>query len=253
MRIAIFSDVHGNAIALDAVLQDIEATGGVDEHWVIGDVADMGSDPVRCISRLRAVPALSIVHGNGDRAVVWSDADALVARLPAPSPDEVRRKLMSLEEAAWARGAITAAGQFDWLASLPLEVRTTLPDGTRVLLVHASPGTDEGTGFRAEQSDDEARTRLGSLDADLLLVGHTHAPLDRTVDGIRIVNTGSVSNPVTDDQRAMWTLLEADAAGYTLQRRFVAYDRERYLRQVADMRHPAEAVIRAFFEQAAGA
>lgn len=252
MRIAIFSDVHGNAIALDAVLADIAAGGGVDEHWVIGDVSDMGTDPVGVIERLRVLPGLRIVHGNGDRAVVESDADALAARLPEAAQDTIRRELMNVEEAAWARGAITAAGQFDWLASLPLEVMTTLPDGTRVLLVHASPGTDEGTGFRAEQSNDEARTLLGSLDADLLLVGHTHAPLDRRVDGVRIVNTGSVSNPVTDDQRAMWMLLEADADGYRLERRFVAYDRERYLRQVADMRHPAEAVIRAFFEQASG-
>ena len=249
MRVAIFSDVHGNAIALDAVLADIDAAGGVDAHWVIGDVTDMGSDPVRCISRLRALPGLSIVHGNGDRAVVQSDADALAARLPGAAQHTIRRELMNVEEVAWARGAITAAGQFDWLASLPLEVRTTLPDGTRLLLVHASPGTDEGTGFRAEQSNDEARTRLGSLDADLLFVGHTHAPLDRTVDDIRIVNTGSVSNPVTGDQRAMWMLLEADEQGYRLDRRFVEYDREAYLRQVTSVHHPAEAAIGAFFDQ----
>lgn len=195
MRIAIFSDVHGNAIALDAVLADIAAVGGVDATWVIGDVTDMGSDPVGCISRLQALPDLRIVRGNGDRAVVRSDANALAARLPDVSADDVRLELMYIEEAAWARGAITIAGQLAWLASLPLEVRTTLPDGTRVLLVHASPGTDEGTGFRAGQSDDEMRAILGSPEADLVLVGHTHIPLGRTVDGVRIINTGSVSNP----------------------------------------------------------
>jgi putative phosphoesterase len=248
MRIAIFSDIHGNAMALDAVLADIGAAGGVDAYWVIGDVTDMGSDPVRCISRLQALPGLSVVHGNGDRVVVRSAADALAARLPDISPEDVRQELMYLEEAAWAQGAITVSRQFDWLASLPLEVRTTLPDGTQVLLVHASPGTDEGTGFRAEQSDDETRVLLGVPDADLVVVGHTHMPLDRTVDGVRIVNTGSVSNPVTDDQRAMWMLLEADEWGVRLDRRFMAYDQEAYLRQVTNMRHPAEAAIRAFFD-----
>lgn len=247
MRIAIFSDVHANAIALDAVLADI-AAGGVDAYWVIGDVTDMGSDPVRCISRLRELPGLSIVHGNGDRAVVRSDADALAMRLPDISPEDVRQELMYLEEAAWARGAITAAGQFDWLASLPLEVRTTLPNGTRVLLVHASPGTDEGTGLREEHPDDDVRTVLGSPDADLVVVGHTHTPLDWRVGDIRVFNSGSVSNPVTRDQRAMWSLLEADEHGYRLDRRFVEYDREAYLHQVTSVRHPAEAAIGAFFE-----
>jgi len=269
MRVAIFSDIHGNAIALEAVLADIAAAGGVDAHWVVGDVADMGIDPVRCISRLRELPGLSIVRGNGDRAVVQSDADALATRLSDITPEDVRLELMYLEEAAWARGAITATGQFDWLASLPLEVRTTLPDGTRVLLVHASPGTDEGTGLRAEQSDEEVRALLmdsglatermqsigalpGALEADLVMVGHTHTPLDRTVDDTRIFNTGSVSNPVTKDQRAMWSLLQADEQGYRLDRQFVEYDREAYLRQVISVHHPAEAAIRAFFDQGVG-
>jgi len=113
MRAAVFSDVHGNAIALDAVREDIASVGGVDADWVIGDVIDMGSDPVGCIELLRALPELRIVHGNGDRAVVESDADALAARLPGTAPDKIRRELMNVEEAAWARGAITRAGQFD--------------------------------------------------------------------------------------------------------------------------------------------
>ncbi|MDQ3539917.1 MAG: metallophosphatase family protein [Chloroflexota bacterium] len=247
MRVAIYADVHGNATALDAVLADIDAAGGVDAHWVTGDVTDMGAEPVRCIARLQELPELAIVRGNGDLAVVKSDAGALAARLPDVSLDDARLELMYLEAAAWARGAITAAGQFAWLAALPLEVRATLPDGTRVLLVHASPGTDEGTGMPMEQSDDEVRALLRRADADLVLAGHTHIPLDRTVDGIRVFNTGSVSNPVTDDQRAMWTLLDADESGYRFDRRFVAYDRERYLDQVASLHHPAEAKIRAFF------
>ncbi len=272
MRVAIFSDVHGNAIALDAVLADIATAGGVDAHWVVGDVTDMGADPAGCIARLQALPNLFIVHGNGDRAVVQSDAPALAVRLPGLSPDDIPRELMYLEEAAWTRGAISAAGQFDWLAALPLEVRTVLPDGTRVLLVHASPGTDDGIGFRAGQSDAEVHRLLkasgtadrpgesaesmgavGLADADLVFVGHTHTPLDRTVDGLRLVNPGSVSNPVTEDPRAMWVLLDADEGGYRMERRFADYDRDAYLRQVTSLRHPAEASIRAFFDQAGSA
>ena len=46
------SDIHGNPIALDAVLADIEATGGVDEHWVLGDIVALGHDPVGVLERL---------------------------------------------------------------------------------------------------------------------------------------------------------------------------------------------------------
>lgn len=71
--------------------------------------------------------------------------------------------------------------------------------------------------------------------------------MDRTVDGVRVINLGSVSNPVTDDKRAMWTLLEAEGDGYRLERRFVEYDREQVIRNLAAVRHPLAGTIGDFF------
>ena len=45
MRLALLSDVHGNPIALDAVLKDIAAQGGADRYWVLGDLVAIGYDP----------------------------------------------------------------------------------------------------------------------------------------------------------------------------------------------------------------
>ncbi|MDQ3442481.1 MAG: metallophosphoesterase family protein [Chloroflexota bacterium] len=146
----------------------------------------------------------------------------------------------------WTRGALTGAGVYDWLAGLPIEVRLTLPNGTRVLLVHASPETDE-VGIRDERSDTEERALLADIDADLVIVGHTHRPLDRSVNGMRVWNTGSVSNPVTSETRAIWTLLEADDAGYRLERHYAVYDVARMLSRLEAIHHPAEASIRAFW------
>ena len=253
MRIAVFADCHGNAIALEAVLADIELEGGVEAHWVIGDVADMGSDPSGCIALLRGLDNLVVIRGNADRAVSESGSAGGRARelaaIRSLSDADALAALMYLEEAAWTRGAITQAGieHLAWLKGLPLESRQTLSDGTRVLLVHAAPGRDDGAGPLASHSDDDVRSMLAGCDADLIFVGHTHTPLDRTVDGIRVINTGSVSNPVTGDRRAMWTLLDADREGYELQRQYATYDVEAYLRQVAELQHPAEAGIRAFY------
>ena len=44
MRIALLSDIHGNPIALDAVLKDIEGRGGVDTYWILGDMVALGPD-----------------------------------------------------------------------------------------------------------------------------------------------------------------------------------------------------------------
>lgn len=250
MRVAIFSDVHGNSIALDAVLADIDAAGGVDAHWFVGDAAALGFDPVGSVRRIMALPNLTAVYGNTDRHTISDDpdADAAFVTLAAEDPDAAGQTFMIVRSFDWTRGAITAAGQFDWFTELPLEARVELPDGTRVLLVHAAPGTDEGAGITAGQTDEELGTLLEGVDADLMVVGHTHKPLDRTVDGVRVINLGSVSNPTTDDKRAMWTLIEADASAHRIERRFVDYDRDAMLHQLTAVHHPAEPYIRSFFD-----
>ncbi len=201
------------------------------------------------MDRLLALPNLIAVRGNTDRNTVsdtWRDR--------APTLDEAqgdREQLLRLigmvQSFAWTRGAVTAAGHYDWIAALPLDHRTTLPDGTRVLLVHAAPGRDGGLGLHDGQFLSEMRAALRGADADLVFAGHTHAPMERTVDGVRVINLGSVSNPVTDDKRAMWTLLDADATGYRLERRFVEYDREQVLRNLAAVHHPLAGIIGDFF------
>lgn len=250
MRVAVFSDCHGNAIALAAVLADIEREGGADACWVIGDVADMGSDPVGCIRLLRGLDNLVVIRGNADRAVSESGLASGRARelaaIRKSSDEDALIALRCLEDAAWTRAVITQAGldHLDWLKGLPLEARQSLPDGTRVLLVHAAPGRDDGPGPLPSASDDELRAMLAGCDADLVIVGHTHTPLDRTVDGIRVINSGSVSNPPMADKRAKWLLLEADgSSGYRIERHLVAYDRDAYLQALVDIEHPARTRI----------
>lgn len=139
---------------------------------------------------------------------------------------------------AWTQGYVTAAGWLDWLAQLPLEQRLTLPDGMRLLGVHATPGNDDGHGLHPALSDAELSARLAGCEADLVCVGHTHWPMDRRVDSVRVVNLGSVSNPMAPDLRASYILLDAGASGYWLQYRHVEYDHQTVIEAVEQSRHP---------------
>lgn len=251
MRVAIFSDIHGNTIALDAVLREIEADGGVDAFWFVGDAAAMGFDPVGSIQRLMALPNLTAVRGNTDRYTTVEDEARDRAFLGTASGD-VDASLKAFKvvlSVAWAAGAVSCAGQYPWLAGLPLEARIDLPDGTRVLLVHAAPGTDDGPGITTGQSDEELGPILKGADAGLVFVGHTHKPLDRSVNDVRVINLGSVSHPGTDDLRAMWTLLEADTGGYWITSRFTDYDRAGMFRLLERVHNPAEGKIRSFYDK----
>lgn len=240
MKIAILSDVHGNTIALDAVLADIEAQGGVDGYWIVGDLAALGHDPTGAVERMRGLPNVQFVRGNTDRSLVqamdwWSD----------DTPTDQLKGLFNMTKIfAWTRGAITEAGQFGWFANLPLEMRVTLPDGTRVLCVHAAPGTDDGKGFHPSYDEAEMVERVADADADLVFVGHTHHPMNRLLGDVHLVNLGAVNIHPPNDLRSKYVILESDADGYTVEHRYLEVDTKAIADAIAAVHHPSADYLR---------
>jgi putative phosphoesterase len=237
MRLALLSDVHGNSIALEAVLADVEAGGGVDAYWFLGDLVAMGHDPVGVLERITALPGASFVRGNTDRYLVTGERPYPQVDDVAADPALAGRFGEVSAQFAWSAGAVTSAGWREWLAELPTEVRTTLPDGTRVLGVHASPGVDDGPGIN-DDPDELLAARLAGCDADVVLGGHTHRPLDRRVEGTRAVNLGSVSNPVAPDLRASYVVVSADDRAHTVEHRRVEYDHGAVITALEALAHP---------------
>jgi putative phosphoesterase len=226
MRIALLADIHGNPIALDAVLADIERRGGVDGYWILGDLCAVGFDPASVLDRLSALPNAVFVRGNADRYVTTGD-------LPYPSVEDVRANpdLIPLFAEVignfnWIKGYVTGRGWLGWLSSLPTEQRLTLPDGTRVLLVHGTLADDEGRGFNPTLSDDDLRAEIAGCGADLICVGHFHMPMDRRLDGVQVINPGAVSNNFAPDLRARYAIVSADEHSHTIQFYRVEYDLE---------------------------
>ena len=248
MRIALMSDIHGNPIALEAVLQDIEAAGGVDGYWILGDLVALDPGPVEVLERLSRLPDVRFTRGNTDRYVCTGDR-------PRPTIEEARDNPELLETLvevagtlAWTQGAITSTGWFDWLSDLPLELRVLLPDGTRFLGVHASPGSDD-IPIHPGLSEGEIERLLTHCEADLICVGHSHIPMDLHVGDRHLVNLGSVSNHVPPNHQASYLLLDADAAGYHIQKREVDYDRAAVIAAVERIRHPGARWIIRFMRE----
>ena len=239
MRVAILSDIHGNSIALDAVLADIQSNGGVDAFWLLGDLAAIGHDPIGTLERLAQLPNAHFVRGNTDRYLVTSERPPPTIEQAEANPKLWKTLVEVADSFGWTQGMVTAAGWLEWLEALPLEYRTELPDGSRVLCVHASPGNDEHPAFYPSMSPAEAGSLVDGCQAELVLVGHTHQPLDVYAKGVHLVNAGSVSNPFPPDLRASYVLLEADKQGNRVYHRQVEYDREAVIAAVRRSRHPS--------------
>lgn len=248
MRIALLSDIHGNPIALEAVLADIDAQGGAAAYWVLGDLAAIGPAPVAVLEWLAGLPNARFVRGNTDRYTVTGERPPRAPTAADAQADagHLQTLLEIARSFAWTQGALAATGWLDWLADLPLEQRLVLPDGTRLLGVHASPGRDDDPGVPPDIDDGALRSLLHGCEADLVCVGHTHRPLDRLIDGIRVVNIGSVSNPFPPDLRASYVLLDADERGYRIEHRRADYDRGAVLAALERARHPATAFVAGF-------
>lgn len=239
MRIALLSDIHGNATALNAVLADIAQHGGADGFWIMGDLVALGPEPVLTLEILSALPHARFVRGNTDRYVCTGDR-------PPPSIEDAKRNpcmLPALVEVAntfaWTQGMITAGGWLQWLQELPLEMRVYLPDGIRFLGVHASPGQDDGGGISPNEQTPELSRSLAEANADFICVGHTHLPFETRIQGIHVVNPGAVSLSLVEDKHASYALLHASAEEYTVVHRRVPYDRDAVIDQLKRIAHPS--------------
>lgn len=245
MKLGILSDVHGNRHALEAVIAD-GIDREVDRWWVLGDLVAIGPDPVATLELLANLPHATITRGNTERYV-------LTRERPGPHPEDVLANPSLFDifasvagSFAWTRGALAATGWLDWLAALPLETRIDLPDGTRVLGVHATPGRDDGDGITPHRPDHELSEAFLGVDAEIVVAGHTHQPTDRLVGPVRALNGGCVSNPITDELRACYLIIHADQKSHHVEHRRVSYDSEAFLNSLVDSGHPEHDYIASF-------
>jgi putative phosphoesterase len=198
VRVAALHDVHGNLPALEAVLADVERAR-VDQIVFGGDVA-AGLLPAETIDRLMELRGARFVQGNADRILVElfdggeAQEEGLIDEWCAAQLDRRRR---------------------DFLASF--EPTVVIGD---VCFCHATPHADDPI-FTRISPDERVRELIGHIDQRLVVCGHTHMQFDRAVDGIRVVNAGSVGMPYgTTD--ACWALVD----GIDVELRRTPYDLE---------------------------
>jgi predicted phosphodiesterase len=176
MRAAVLADIHGNLPALEAVLAEVDAAG-VDAVVLLGDIA-LGPMPAQTLDRLTALGDRAVwVHGNCEREMVTAFDGGEV-----PGPFAA--------EAVASAGLIDRAHR-DLIDGLPLTVTLDIDGLGPVLFCHASPRRDDEM-VLVDSPLAVWRSALDGVVEHTAVLGHTHMPFDRLVDGRRAVNPGSV-------------------------------------------------------------
>lgn len=245
MRLAVFSDIHGNLTALEAFMEDLAQVGEVDMIWCLGDLAAFGPRPAECIRRIRewresfGKEKFHILGGNTDRYLVTGE------RFPMP-PAKEEEAFKNLSE-QWQRRDVMLNWnlaqlgweEYEFLAKiLHVETGMMAKDYGPVIAYHGTPGSDESMALRPDSSDEEALDALLDREGVLAIGGHTHRVMDRQLGRWRAVNVGSVGLSFTQKGMVEWGLFTFDAGQLTLDLRSVPYDVEAVIADLAAVDHP---------------
>jgi protein phosphatase len=187
MKVVIISDIHGNSDALSALPE------AYDELWVLGDLVNYGAEPADVIGTVRSKAAI-VVCGNHDYSIGFNQDPQCSPRFREMA-DATRRytdSVLNMEHKHFLR-------------HLPRLVETQR-DGTRFYLCHAIP-SDPLFGY-CQADSPRWHTEVEGVDADVVLVGHTHTPFVLPLGSRQVVNPGSLGQPKTGSPQARYAVWE---------------------------------------------
>jgi len=256
MRLAILSDIHGNLVALEAVLADIASVGEVDLTWCLGDLAAFGSRPAECVQRVRALAdadegkRFKVIGGNTDRYLVTGERMPVK---PYPETFEALQKTAAMlrllnNGLLWGMDQLTF-DDYEFLRKrLGHELSKSVDSYGMVIGYHAVPGNDE-TILLPDTSDEVARDLLLDAEGCLGVGGHIHRQYDRDLGNWRIVNVGSVGMSFDAPGYAQWGLFTFEGDQVQVDLRQVPYDVDAFVRDLYQVGHPAPEWAEARFRQ----
>lgn len=212
-KLAILSDIHGNLPALEAVDSDLKQFN-VDHVIVAGDVISFGPFSKQT-AEFVIEKGWSVIRGNNEYFLI----DYKTPRAPAAWNDPVQ-----FAPTAWLDH------QFDQklktlIAAWPDSLNLRFRDAPPIEVFHGTP-KDPWDSIYWTLRDEEIERLLCNVEANYVICGHTHLPMDRQSGSWRIFNPGSVGVPLDGIFTASYMILEANEEGWKPIFRRIPFDYE---------------------------
>ncbi len=215
MKVAIFSDIHGNFQALEAVLNDIKSQN-CEKILCLGDLAMAGPEPQKVIDFIKEQTQWEIIQGNTDKFI--SDFEPSLI-------DFMKDKFPVMANALLDDVKILDENSKEYLRNLPPQKELEI-EGVNVLMVHGSPRRNNED-ILPDMPIKEIEEIIKDTKADLIFCGHTHVPCGyQTSTKQTVVNVGSVGRPMTKNPEACYVVADFKNGSFSIEHRFVDYDRE---------------------------
>jgi putative phosphoesterase len=195
MKVGILADIHANFIALTEVLKEL-LSQKIKQILFLGDLVINGPSPKEVFDTLREIKPIAWIKGNTDD---WFNE--IDEKWEPCSISDV--KLYEMFQ--FAKIHLTKS-DIEFLKHLPFS-QSILLNNVKVLCIHGSP-RDISESMGPEIPDNEILKMINSVEEDIMLCGHFHAPTNRVIKNKKILNPGSVGLPMDGDTRASYGILE---------------------------------------------
>lgn len=211
MRVALFSDIHGNTPGLRAVLTDLETQGGADQVYALGDMLGGGPGTDEVIELLLEHD-VHMIRGNHEEMCL--DLEDYLQKIPLPWLDWAKRTV------DWMQTNL-ADPYWELLAALP--VSATVPiDGHKLFVCHAAPADPWAKMCAPDAPHEVLQAAFGEVEAEAVAYGHYHAHHVLWFDSKLLLNVASVG--IRSDGLSAYTLLENVDSRWVVQQFQVPYD-----------------------------
>ena len=217
MKIAVLSDIHGNLLALESVLEDIQSKN-CDKILFLGDYALAGPEPTDTVNFCMSLSEhdnVEMIQGNTDKMIVEFSEDIYqkVAQGAPIMANALREEANTLGEK-----------QKQFLKELPTTKSLTIDD-VKILMVHGSPRRNNED-IMPDTPLEKVEEMLSGVNEDLILCGHTHIPCGfQTNTKQTVVNVGSVGRPFTENPESCYAIISTKGNGeFEVEHNFVKYD-----------------------------
>ena len=226
MKIGLIADPHSNLAALEAVLKDMPR---VDQLICAGDLVGYAVEPNEVVKLARA-KRMQTVMGNHDYAAVTRDVRGF-------NP-------LAAQAALWTAEHLHKEN-LEYLSNLPTHLELTYGK-QRLYMVHGSPRDPLNEYIFSDIPNRVLAELVRDLDANIVMLGHTHTPMERVIFGKLVINPGGVGQPRDRDPRASYAIINLGEEVKTSFHR-VDYDMKITAEKIETAGLPSELATRLFF------
>lgn len=200
MKIAIISDIHGNKEALDAVLKDINRRE-ISEIYCTGDLVGYGPNPNYIVEKIKELKIKTIM-GNYDDAIGNEKESCGCSYSPG------RETEVGDESINWTIKN-TKAENKEFLKKLPKKMNFEI-EGVKILLVHGSPLNYLLEYVKPNTKPERLKILAKSFEEEIVINGHTHLSMQKTIEGKTFYNAGSVGRTKEGQPKAVYLILDIE-------------------------------------------